>query len=94
MLMRNCQQVSAADTFKRPFFARCQLQNLKSNNFSAYLVCIITKVNKKEKIFLNTIFDHSQLIPSYFRATLSDLAAFGIPWARTTNRTWHVGKEF
>ena len=50
MLMRNCQQVSVADTFKRPFFAQRQLQNLKTNNFLVYLVCIITKVNKKEKV--------------------------------------------
>ena len=57
--------------------------NLEINSFLAYLVCI-NKVNKKEKIFGNTIFDYSQLT-KLFSCCVSDLAALGISLARTTN---------
>ena len=49
---------------------------------------------KKEKIFFETLFLTVLSQQNYFRAVLSDFAAFGISWARTTNITWYVEKEF
>ena len=66
----------------------------QNNIFLAYLVCIITKVNKKERKGFETLFLTIPSQQNYFRAVSSDLAAFRISWAKTTKRTLYVGKEF
>ena len=61
ILMRNCQQVSFAETFKRPVFANVSHKTSKLIIFWRTLSVLLRLIKKTEKIFWNTTFDYSQL---------------------------------